>query len=70
MTYLEKIKAMDIDEMARFIVRTHDYQSIMDKACDHCPHKVNGEFTCTSCDLENDCTKAMRILLEKEAHDA
>ena len=70
MNNFEKIKAMNIDDMASFIVKTHDYAGIMDQACNHCPHKVAEEFTCNSDNLECDCTKAIRILLEQEVSDA
>ena len=69
MTQFEKIKAMNIDDMASFIVKTHDFAGIMDQACRHCPHFVSEDFTCRSDDLEGDCTHAMRILLEQEVKD-
>ena len=69
MTVFEKIKAMDIGEMAKFIVKTHDYAGIMDQACAFCIHRANDELLCKSSHPEFDCIKAMRILLRQEVKD-
>ena len=69
MTVFEKIKAMDIGEMAKFIVKTHDYAGIADQACAFCIHRANDEYLCKSTNLEPDCIAAMRILLRQEVKD-
>ena len=66
MKNIDKIKGMNIEEMAEFIVKSHDYMGIMDQACRYCPHFVSEDCTCRSDNLASDCTKAMMILLEQE----
>lgn len=69
MTRFEQIKAMDIGEMAEFIVRSHDGGKIMDQVCEYCIHRANDERVCKSTRLDFDCIAAMRILLRQEVKD-
>lgn len=69
MTVFEKIKAMDIGEMAKFIVKSHDGGTIMDQACEYCIHRANDDQLCKSTRIDFDCIAAMRILLRQEVKD-
>ena len=66
MTYLEKIKAMDIDDMARFIIDLDSHGGFRGKVCNSCPLN-SGAYECRSADLDSDCRIAVKALLRTEA---
>lgn len=68
MTHFEKIKAMDIDQMAEFIEDCGTYGGFTDMACRECIHR-RPDGRCAADDVRRGCKDATRILLEQEVTD-
>lgn len=68
MTHFEKIKAMDIDQMAEFCTTINEFGGILDKACRKCSHRRH-DGRCVADDMRRGCKDATRILLEQEVTD-
>lgn len=64
-TYFEKIKAMDVDEMAEFLANEKSYDEILKKSCDKCPYQ-RYDGLCLSKNMDQDCKDAVKFLLEQE----
>ena len=68
MNNFEKIKAMNIDEMAEFIDSCSNADGFTDHACRACP--MHGrEGVCKSKDMRKDCTAAFKARLMQEVKD-
>lgn len=65
MTCFEKIKAMDVDELAEFIVSASEYGGLYDKVCQKCPYD-SFDGRCLSKNKNQDCKDAVKFLLEQE----
>ncbi len=69
MKWIEKIKAMDADEMAEFIYGD-GCERLRDKICEHCScYREKDDSICTSNGDEKDCIAAMKKTLESEIDD-
>lgn len=69
MLWKEKIRQMNDDELADFIVGVGCYGGFMDQACKVCPYHV-ATYECGSKDYATDCRISVKSLLDKEVGDA
>lgn len=68
MKWKDKIRRMNDDELAEFIVECSEYDGFGDEACRRCQHHEDcGE--CTSEFLHRDCRAAVKNLLESEVEE-
>lgn len=67
MTNFEKIKAMDVDELAGFIAGVPDNNIFLEEICSkkHC--KLSNGDLCDSKFRDTDCPKAVKHWLESSA---
>ncbi|MBE6707951.1 MAG: hypothetical protein E7578_01750 [Ruminococcaceae bacterium] len=68
MKWKEKIRSMNDDELAEFILDSADIDGFVDKACIQCPHHQS-DGVCTAHPRDQECTAAVKKLLESEVPD-
>lgn len=66
MKWKEKIRSMNDDELAEFIVNCDALDGFMGVACSRCPHLRN-EWECDA--NAGECTAAVKNLLESEVEE-
>ncbi|MBE6709024.1 MAG: hypothetical protein E7578_07280 [Ruminococcaceae bacterium] len=68
MKWKEKIRSMNDDELAEFMVSSSAYEGFQDEACRLCIYR-RSDGECSSEFLTRDCKAAVKKLLESEVPD-